>query len=161
VSATYQKLPQISLLGDAPLLGITVSRLVAGRYKPEVCSHAAALFEAVGILQGEHKGKRCKRPNPLKPASRAQSRGSSALGRRFAAGGHISRIRCVREPIVSKTGPRAAQSASGMCSGAFFLVEAHRRTLGQAMTEGLHTAPLERGVDQLRAPTDQRLPGAN
>ena len=40
-----------------------------------------------------------------------------------------------------------------------FVVEAPRRALGQAMTEGLHSSP--NVVDQLRAATNQRLTRAN
>jgi len=39
--------------------------LVSSRHKPQVCSHGSALFEAVGILQGEHEGQSRQRPDPL------------------------------------------------------------------------------------------------
>src|SRR5215211_4390391 len=66
VSAAYQKLPQhlISFLGDAPLR-ISISRLVCGGHKPQVCSYRAAPFEAVGVLQGQHEGKSRERSDSL------------------------------------------------------------------------------------------------
>ena len=59
MGAADQEPPQhlVALLGDAPLR-ISISRLVAGGYKPQVCSYGAAPFEAVGVLHGEHEGKR-------------------------------------------------------------------------------------------------------
>ena len=44
---------------------ISVPRSVGGGHKPQVRSYRAALFEAVGIIQGEHEGQRRKRPCPL------------------------------------------------------------------------------------------------
>jgi hypothetical protein len=46
-------------------LRISISRLVAGGHKPQVCSYRAALFEAVGVLQGQHEGERRERTDPL------------------------------------------------------------------------------------------------
>jgi hypothetical protein len=71
----------------------------------------------------------------------------------------VSRIRSVREPIVSKMGPRAGQSAPPVCVRASFLVEASRWALGQPSTEGFHRP--SNVVDQLRAATDQRLARAD
>jgi hypothetical protein len=42
-------------------LRIPISRAVGGGHEPQVCSHRAALFEAVGIFQGEHERERPKR----------------------------------------------------------------------------------------------------
>jgi hypothetical protein len=39
--------------------------VVSSRHKPQVCSHGSAFLEAVGILQGEHEGQGCERPDPL------------------------------------------------------------------------------------------------
>src|SRR5215212_1598484 len=66
VSATHYELPQhlVALLGDA-FLGISLSRPIAGGYKPQVCSYRAAPLEAVGILNGEHEGECGKRPDSL------------------------------------------------------------------------------------------------
>jgi hypothetical protein len=66
VSAAYQKFPQhlVAFFRDASLR-ISISRLISGRYKPEVRSHAAAPFEAVGIFQRKHEGKRCECSNPF------------------------------------------------------------------------------------------------
>ena len=66
VSAAYQELPQhlITFLGDA-LLGVPLPRLISSGHKPQVCSYRATLFEAVGILHGQHEGKRRKRSDPL------------------------------------------------------------------------------------------------
>jgi hypothetical protein len=54
----------VALLGDAPL-GVPISGLVPGWHQPQIGAHAAALFEAVGVLQGEHEGERSERPDPL------------------------------------------------------------------------------------------------
>ena len=64
MSAAHHELPQhlISLLGDT-LLRIPISRLVSGRHKPQVCSHAAALCKARRIFEGQHERERCKRSN--------------------------------------------------------------------------------------------------
>src|ERR687898_2996989 len=51
-------------LGDA-FLGVPVPRAVGGGHEPQVCSYRAALLETVGILQGEHEGKRRKCSDPL------------------------------------------------------------------------------------------------
>jgi hypothetical protein len=67
-------------------------------------------------------------------------------------------MRSVSEPIVSKTGSRAAQSASGMCSTTF-LWKLLAFALGKAGPEGLH-GPTD-VVYELRAPTDQRLTRAD
>src|SRR5215213_1072741 len=67
VSATYQKLPQhlISFLGDTFLTRISISRLLGGGHKPQVCSYRAAFFEAVGVLQGQHERQRRELSNSL------------------------------------------------------------------------------------------------
>jgi hypothetical protein len=59
VGATYQKLSQhlVAFLGDAPLR-VPLSGPICGGHEPQVCSYRAALFEAVGVLQGEHEGER-------------------------------------------------------------------------------------------------------
>jgi hypothetical protein len=54
----------ITFLGDA-FLGVTLSRPSGGGHKPKICSHAAALLEAVGISHGEHEGERRERSDPL------------------------------------------------------------------------------------------------
>ena len=46
-------------------MGIPVPRLVGGGHEPQVRPHRATLFEAVGILQGEHEGQGRERPDPL------------------------------------------------------------------------------------------------
>jgi hypothetical protein len=46
-------------------LRVSISRLILGWHKPQVRSYRSAPFEAVGIFQGEHEGKCCKRSNPL------------------------------------------------------------------------------------------------
>src|SRR5215207_9674124 len=67
VSTAYQQPCEhlITFLGDAFLTGIPVSRLIFGRHESQISTHAAALFEAVGIFDGEHEGKRRKRPHSL------------------------------------------------------------------------------------------------
>ena len=54
----------VAFLGDA-LLGVPLSGLILCGHQPQVSTHAAAPFETVGILQGEHEAKRRERPYPL------------------------------------------------------------------------------------------------
>src|SRR5215204_5394984 len=66
VGAAHQKPSEhlISFLGDASLR-ISISRLVGGGHKPQVCSYGAALLEAVGVLQGKHEGQRREHSDSL------------------------------------------------------------------------------------------------
>ena len=108
----------VALLGDAFLTGIALPRLIPARHKSQrIGAHAAALFEAVGIFQGEHEGQRGKRPDPL---DLAQELGFWVVlfGDGFQLSVVFAEIRSVSEPIVSRIGPRAGRSASGTCSGA-------------------------------------------
>jgi hypothetical protein len=56
----------VALLGDA-LVRIAVPRSVGGRHQPQVGPYRAALFEAVGVLHGEHERERGERPDPFDP----------------------------------------------------------------------------------------------
>jgi hypothetical protein len=118
VSTAYQESPQhlITFLGDA-FLGICVSRLISGRHKSQISTHAAALFETVGILQGEHKSQRCKRSNPL---DLAQELGLRVMLFRdlLQLALVVANTLCQGAYLCSKMGPKASRSASGMCSGA-------------------------------------------
>src|ERR687890_309421 len=67
-------------------------------------------------------------------------------------------MRCVSEPICSKTGPRAGKSASGMCSEAL-LWKLLAFALGQPSAEGF-----DRSADVVYEPSAaiyQSLPGAD
>ena len=138
-------------------LRIPISRLVGGWHEPQVRPYRAALFEAVGILHGEHERERRKRSDPLDLAQELGFWGS-APWRSSPAAARSSRMRSVSEPICSKTGSRAGKSASGMCSEALLwkLLAGH---LGKRCTEGFDRS--SNVVYQLRAATDQRLPRAD
>jgi len=67
VCAAYQKLSQhlVALLGDALLTRIPFPRPIACGHEPQISTHAAAPFEAVGVLYGQHERERRKRTDPL------------------------------------------------------------------------------------------------
>ena len=69
-----------------------------------------------------------------------------------------SRMRCVSEPIVSRMGPRAGRSASGMCAAALLwkLTAGH---LGRRAPKDLTAPP--NVVHGLRAAPDQHLARAD
>jgi hypothetical protein len=66
VGAAHEQLPQhlVSFLGDV-FLRIPIPRAVGGWHQPQVRSDRAALFEAVGVFQRQHEGKRRKRSDSL------------------------------------------------------------------------------------------------
>jgi hypothetical protein len=67
VGAAHQELPQhlLALLGDALLTRIPLPRPIAGWHEPQISTYAAAPFEAVGVLYGQHERERRKRTDPL------------------------------------------------------------------------------------------------
>jgi hypothetical protein len=140
VSAAYQKFPQhlITFLGDA-FLRVSISRLIHSGHEPQVCSHRATLLEAVGILQGEHEGERCKRSDTLDLPQQTGFR-IVLFGDLLQLALVVADALCERAYLCSKMGPRAGKSASGMCSAALLwkLLAGH---LGNLPPNDL-TAPL-------------------
>src|SRR5215217_4576886 len=137
VSAAYQKLPQhlISFLGDASLR-ISISRLLGGGHKPQVCSYRAALFEAVGVLhQGQHEGQRRERSDSLHLAQELGFLWVALLGDCLqlalvvpdALGERADRLQDGSEGRQKRLGDVPRRS----------VVEAPGRALGQAGPEGL------------------------
>jgi hypothetical protein len=118
VGAAYQKLSQhlVAFLGDT-LLRIPLSRAISGGHEPQVCSYRAALFEAVGVLQGEHEGERRKRPDALNLAQELRF-GVMLFGDRLQLAIVLADALGERAYLCSRMGARAANSASGMCSAA-------------------------------------------
>ncbi len=76
----------------------------------------------------------------------------SAIGRFVSSCRSYSRMRSVSELIVSKMGPRAGHSASGMCSGAL-LWKLLAGYLGKRAPKDL-TAPLTWLTSCVREPTN-------
>jgi hypothetical protein len=120
------------------LWGSAVSRLLGGGHEPQVCPHGATLFEAVGVLQGEHERKRGKRSNPL-DLSQELGFWVALLADRFQLSVVLADALSERAYLCSKTGPSAANSACGMCSEALLwkLLAGH---LGKRASKDL-TAP--------------------
>ncbi len=71
----------------------------------------------MGILHGEHEAKRRKRTDPLHLAQELGFR-VALLGDRLQLPLVFADALCQRANLCSKMGPRAGQSASGMCEGA-------------------------------------------
>ena len=119
VSAAYQEPPQhlVAFLGDV-FLRVPISRLILGWHKPQISTHAATLFEAVGILHGEHEGECGKRSDPL---DLAQEPGLWVVLFRDPLQQPLVLADALgeRSDLCSRMGPRAGKSASGMCEGAF------------------------------------------
>jgi hypothetical protein len=118
VSTAHHEPPQhlVAFLGDA-FLGVPFPRLIPGRHESQISPYAATLFEAVGVLHGEHEGKRGKRSDPF---DLAQELGLWVMLFRdgFQLALIVADALCQRSDLCSKMGPRADMSASGMCSGA-------------------------------------------
>ena len=99
---------------DDPL---QAAQLIPGGYEPQVHSYTAALFEAVRILQGEHERERRERPDPLDLA-REIGFGVAFFGDGLQLAVVLANALGERAYLCSRMGPKAGQSASGMCSGA-------------------------------------------
>jgi hypothetical protein len=117
VGAAYQKLSEhlVTLFGDTPLR-VPIPRLIPGRHQPQIGAHAAALLEAVGILQRQHEGKRRKRPDSLDLAQE--------LGFRVVLFADLLQLALVvadtlrQRADLLQDGPKG-RSTSGMCAAAF------------------------------------------
>src|SRR5215212_9108588 len=136
MSAAYQKPPQhlVTFLGDA-FLGVAVPRAVGGRHESQVRPHRAALLEAVGILQAEHEGKRRKRSDSLHLAQKVGFMRVVLFSDRLQLLLVVADALRQRAYLLQDGLERWHERLGDMLSGS--LVEASRRTFGQASPEGL------------------------
>jgi hypothetical protein len=157
VGAANQKLPQhlVAFLGYA-FLGVPLSRAVGSWHEPQVRPHRAALFEAVGVLQGKHERERRQRPYPLDLAQELRF-GVMLFAERFQLSVVLTDTLGERADLLEDR-PKGWPKRLGDVLGGS-LVEAPCRALGQASPEGLHGSP--NVVHELRAAIHQRLPRAD
>lgn len=148
MSIAYQKPPEhlVALPGD-PLARVTLPGLVLARDKPQTCSHRTAFLEAIGILQGKHKGQRGERPYSR---NRLQLPGLPRVA--FLAASLYASV-VYSDPFGERAdGLNHVFKGVGELIGDLF-VEALCPAFGQPRSEGLDR-PSDM-VDQLRTAADQ------
>jgi hypothetical protein len=120
-------------------LGVPLSGALCGWNEPQVRSYRAALCKAVGVLQGQHEGKRREHPDPLDLPQQIRL-WVVLLADRLQLSVVLTDALCEGAYLCSRMGSRAGWSASGMCSGALFLWKLLAGHLGKRAPKDL-TAP--------------------